>query len=110
MAQQSRISTQADDTATGFVWTLYDQVLRLLTKLLALIPRGSAAVSKRDLKILKRSCGRLFLWGDEFRDGKLESVLEESEDLKETIVESLTSIGRALISGKLKMDLFEFKV
>lgn len=82
----------------GFAWNLYQQTLNLFAKLLPLIPGGN---NRRQPKIvLKETLGKFFLWGDGFSDGRLEAVLEESEDLKASIISELAAIGRILISGK----------
>jgi hypothetical protein len=61
----------------------------------------SPAQEKKYEKSLKDSMGKLFLWGDGFRDGRLETTLEKSDDLKEATLENLTAIGKTLISCKL---------
>lgn len=82
---------------TGFAWNLYDNTLKLLS---ILVPVNSPKVSKKDARSLRELVGKLFLWGDGFRDGRLENVLHESDDLKETVVGELTRIGNILISSK----------
>ena len=82
---------------TGFAWSLYDHTLKLLS---ILVPVNSPKVSKKDARSLRELVGKLFLWGDGFREGRLESVLHESDDLKETVVGELTRIGNILISSK----------
>jgi hypothetical protein len=96
-------STDAEDgerATAGFAWSLYDLNLKLLTELIPIVERDIPTVSRKDVKALKQSLGNLFLWGDGFRDGSLEIVLEESDDLKETLVSSLVQIGRLLISSE----------
>ena len=96
-------STDAENgegATAGFAWSLYDLNLKLLTKLIPIIARNIPTISRKDVKALKQSLGNLFLVGDGFRDGRLESVLEESDDLKETLVSSLVEIGRLLISSE----------
>ncbi|KAH8747795.1 hypothetical protein BGZ57DRAFT_835767, partial [Hyaloscypha finlandica] len=86
-----------EGAAAGFAWTLYDLDLKLLTNLVPIVSRDLPTTSRKDIKTLKQSLGNLFLWGDGFRDGILEIVLEESDDLKETLVASLVGIARLLI-------------
>jgi hypothetical protein len=86
-----------EGAAAGFAWTLYDLDLKLLTNLVPIVSRDLPTTSRKDIKTLKQSLGNLFLWGDGFRDGMLENVLEESDDLKETLVASLIGIARLLI-------------
>jgi len=90
-----------DGSATGgFAWSLYDRNLHLLKELIPIIAEASVSPPNRSLKSLKESLGNLFLWGDGFRDGKMERVLDESDDLRETVMTSLVGIGRLLISSK----------
>lgn len=89
-----------DDTTTGFAWNLYDHVLKLFSALVPLAVQPSSGLPRKDTRSLKESLGNLFLWGDGFRDGRLESVLEESDDLKESVVALLITLGEILISSK----------
>ena len=81
----------------GFAWNLYDYSLKLLS---IIIPLNGSRASKKDARCLKELLGKLFLWGDGFGDGRLESVLDESDDLKESVMSQLTGIGNTLISSE----------
>ena len=87
------------DVTIGFAWTLYNHVLELFAKLLPIAARSSS-LSQKDIKSLRAALGSLYLWGDTFENGKLELVLEESEDLKESILCSLVDLGRILVERK----------
>jgi hypothetical protein len=87
-----------EDTETGFAWALYTQILKLLS---ILVPLESPKLPKKDERSLKGSVGKLFLWGDAFRDGKLESILNASDDLNETAVGLLAGIGNIITTSKL---------
>lgn len=89
------------EAATGFAWRLYDNTFKLFSKVLPVAVKSSSHVSKRDLKASKNSLGNLFVWGEGYGDGKLELVLEESDELKETVIESLAAAERILISSGL---------
>jgi len=89
-----------DDGNTGFAWNLYDHVFKLLSALVPLASENVGWLSKKDTRCLKEFLGYLFLWGDGFRDGRLEIVLEESDDLKESVVGLLMTVGTVLISSK----------
>jgi hypothetical protein len=91
---------EGEGATTGFAWSLYDFNLNLLTKLIPIVSREISTSSHKEVKALKQSLGNLFLWGDGFRDGRLQSILEESDDLKETVLSSLVGIGRLLISSE----------
>jgi hypothetical protein len=106
-------SRDAEDegASAGFAWTLYDLDLKLLTNLVPIVSRDLPTTSRKDIKSLKQSLGNLFLWGDGFRDGLLENVLEESDDLKETLLASLVGIARLLIySGSSFVALDGFRI
>lgn len=91
---------KADETSTGFAWSLYHHNLKLFSLLLPLTMAWSVPkYDKQQEKSLKRSLGRLFIWGDGFQCGKLETVLDESEGLRETVIESLAAIGNILVSS-----------
>jgi hypothetical protein len=87
----------ADTAVTGFAWALYEILLKVLS---ILVPLKSPNLSKRNARRLKELLGKFFLWGDGFRDGRLESILYESDDLKETVVRQLIGIGNAIITSE----------
>jgi hypothetical protein len=89
-----------DRPAIGLSWNLYDHVFRLFSMLLSLGHRTPVRLTDTDSRSLKESLGNLLLWGDGFRDGKLELVLEESDDLEKSAIALLLSMGRILISGE----------
>ncbi len=88
------------EVVSGFGWSLYDHVLKLLTSLFPTLIHLSPVNNKTDNKYLKIALGNLFLWGDGFRNGGLDYVLNESYDLQETVVELLVSIGKLLTTSK----------
>jgi len=103
---QTAVGENDNSTASGFTWNLYDQVLKLFTVLVPLIPpKRSSLRSKKQQKLLKDSLGKLFLWGDVFRDGRLQNILDKSDDLKEEIIDNLAAIGNILTSCKLLFRL-----
>ena len=57
-----------------------------------LVSNSSTTLSNMHGRSLRESLGKLFLWRDIFRNGRLERVLEESDELKETIVGLLVRI------------------
>ena len=91
---------QEDDAEFGFAWTLYDLDLKILTEFVPILSTESLKFSRKDVTTLKQCLGDLFLWGDGFRDGRLEKVVVESDDLAETLVSSLVGIGRLLMTGE----------
>lgn len=96
--------TEDGGASTGFAWNFYDRILKLLSIIVTRAPNKSEFkppdISKDDMRCLKESLGNFYLWGDGFRNGMLETILEESDDLKESIITTLTGISHILISSK----------
>ena len=84
----------------GFAWNLYEHDLLLFAQIVPLASQLPQRVSTKQARSLKGLLGDFFLWGDSFRDGRLQSVLEESDDLKNTVISSLATLGRVLISSR----------
>ncbi|KAG4432689.1 hypothetical protein IFR05_011838 [Cadophora sp. M221] len=95
------LGDKATQEHTGFAWSLYHHTLELFSLLLlptlAHVATFTSPFDKQGEKSIKKSLGRLYLWGGGFSGGKLESVLDESESLRETAVESLAAIGKILL-------------
>ena len=49
---------------------------------------------------LREELGKLYLWGEAFENGDLDKALEQSEDLRNTVLEFLCAIGYSIIRGK----------
>ena len=87
----------------------YDQGLGLATRLYQLGRQGLQQLCRQDRCVprlsssqsaLREELGRLYLWGEAFEDGKLDKALEQSEDLRDTVLEFLCAIGDSIIRGK----------
>ena len=86
---------QEQDLATR----LYSLCLRLLLFLCQqehTIPSKSYEVPK-----LKEELGKLYLWGEAFRHGKLDRALEYSDDVRGNVLDSLGNIGKTLLHGTI---------
>ena len=67
-------------------------------------------VSKSSLKFkrgvdqisIDEELGRLYLWGKGFRNGVLDTILNNSDDLKKTVSRFLVLIGSILFKSTLK--------
>jgi hypothetical protein len=96
------IGGRSSQASTGFAWSPYHHTLELFSLLfpLTLAWSGSSYNIQRE-KVFKKSLGKLFLWGDGFRGGKLEIVLDESENLRENVIECLVTIAKILLFSKL---------
>lgn len=94
-----------DEASSGFAWNLYQQILDLLAELIQ-----TQSSSKEDLPSMRQSLGNLFLWGDGLRNGKLDIILDESDDLRGSIISLLAAVGDLLISRKVICDSWYFTV
>lgn len=54
----------------------------------------------RSQSALREELGKLYLWGEAFENGNLDKALEQSEDLRDTVLEFLCAIGDSIIQGK----------
>ena len=43
----------------------------------------------------------LYLWGDSFSTGELDKALDQSDDMKESVLEQLARIGKLVLRGKI---------
>ena len=50
---------------------------------------------------LENCLSKLFLWGDEFGVGDLDKALDQSDELRESVLEQLLCVGGLLLRGKL---------
>ncbi len=49
---------------------------------------------------VKEELGRLYLWGESFPDGDLDRALEQSDEIRNNVLDLLRGIGETLIRGK----------
>jgi hypothetical protein len=87
------------EVAGGLAWTLWDHIVKMCPTLIELTSNILPDTSRKDVAALKTALGNFYLWGDGLRDGRLERVLEDSDDLKETVISILTGIGWLIISS-----------
>ena len=59
------------------------------------------SLSANGISTLKEELGKLYLWGEAFKNGKLDRALEYSDEVRDTVLESLGDIGRILLRGKV---------
>ena len=88
-----------DDQEQDFATRLYSLCLRLLLFLCQqehTVPAKSYGVPQ-----LKEELGKLYLWGEAFRHGKLDRALEYSDDVRGNVLDSLGSIGKILLRGMI---------
>lgn len=76
--------------------SLYDECLKYFSAL----SRSKFTVYVRARRIvMQESLGKLFLWGEDFRDGKLVVILTHSIDLRDSVLRLLIALASALIKG-----------
>ena len=95
---QDSTTTPVSDTSldpdAGFVETLYRTCVNLLTDLWRL---RSGSISHASKQIINSRDVALFrLWGDNFRPGSLDAVLQDSGYLMTNIIDNLYNIGKVL--------------
>lgn len=93
------LANESGNGDVGFAGLLYESCLGLFKDIYTQ-SRKSSVLSKDDQRQLKEELGRLFLWGDAFRDGKLDRVLVQWGDLRMTILEFISGIGKVLTSSE----------
>ena len=54
---------------------------------------------QEERKTFKKELGRLFLWGEDFQDGKLQDILRYSTDLNNTVLRLLVAVSEALVKS-----------
>lgn len=76
--------------------SIYQDALGLLT---AMSHRKEVASNPTEKTLLHKSVGRLYLWGEDFADGKLRRVMMHSWDLANTILRLLVALAKALLKS-----------
>ena len=79
----------------NFIEELYQTVLKVFTERWRLVSSSMSLARKR---IFKEALGRLYLWGRDFQNGGLASISAQSDDLRDTILDLLASIGKCFLS------------
>lgn len=87
----------------GLAETLYHSCMDLFEDLWAAFCRAPLPVKSGLKKTLHGNISRLYLWGSNFEAGKLDTILGESEELRDEILDLLCGISVILIqSNSLK--------
>ena len=89
-------SDPSADDGVNAAATLYGECLEYFT---TLSQSDLMSFGQNERKLFKRDLGRLFLWGEDFQDGKLEVILRHSTDLNSTVLRLLVALGRALVKS-----------
>lgn len=97
MSTQTTVDSTSAHQSENPARALYKPVAGVLSPLVLSASECFPGISEQDIKSLEGSVGKLFFWGNGFENGKLERVLEESDDLNESITTSLEAIAKVLL-------------
>lgn len=90
-----------DTEDCGFAARLHTACLRIFK----LVSHYTCRVSKYQKEAIqaanvKEELGRFYLWGESFPDGDLDRALEQSDEIRDNVLDLLQGIGETLIRGK----------
>ncbi len=85
---------------TNFIEILYKSCLGLFAELWKYAHKSSCSLTESQKASLQRDLGSLALFGDGFENGKLDSFLALSDDLRENALEILSGIGDLLLQSE----------
>jgi hypothetical protein len=86
-------ATSSDPTKDGIAWRLWELCLSLFTTLRPLIIDGTPYIGPSAIVDWNDLLETLFIWGDGFRNGQLDLVLQDSADLQNTTLADLGAIA-----------------
>ena len=99
---------EEDGDELGFAERLFKTCLHLFRELwLELSAQSPSPKCIRD-GLLVEGLGKLYLWGESFQDGTLDTALEQSDELREDVLKIICRIGRILTRSTLSMVFFVF--
>lgn len=87
-----------DEDEQGFAARLYQACLRALQDIYR--QERFKGSSRSRSSVLRESLGRFYLWGEPFGVGELDRALEQSDELRDDVLERLGHIGKLLLRGK----------
>lgn len=91
-------SMSSADVKVSAAASLYRDCLAYFT---TLSQSGFIGSDQRERKLFKRDLGRLFLWGEDFQDGKLQTIFRNSTDLRNTVLRLLVALSKALVKSNV---------
>ncbi len=88
-----------DQHYQGFAAHLYSLCLNALQQLY----RGERRKDSLGVRstTLRECLGELYLWGDAFRTEELDKALDQSDEMRDTVLEQFVLVGEVLLRGKL---------
>lgn len=84
------VSKDADDCLAA---RLYASCVQVLQGICYQVSDPGVSYPAVNQHMFKNELGRLYLFGDSFKNGKLNRILENADELEESIVEILAGIG-----------------
>ncbi|CAD6591965.1 MAG: hypothetical protein ASARMPRED_005885 [Alectoria sarmentosa] len=84
-----------DEDEQGFVARLYQACLRALQNIYR--QERFKGSSRSRSSVLRESLGKFYLWGEPFGVGELDRALQQSDELRDNVLERLGHIGRLLL-------------
>jgi hypothetical protein len=90
------IATCSDPATDGITWRLWELCLSLFTTFRPLIIDSTPNIDASAIAHWKDLLGTLFVWGDGFRNGQLDLILQDSDDLQITTLADLSAIASIL--------------
>lgn len=91
------------DREEGFASRFYSTCLREFQRLCRKEQKGHAHGSRSYL--LKEELDKLYMWGESFGPGELDTALDESEELRDNVLDLLVNFADLLICGKVSKAL-----
>ena len=79
---------------------LYSSCVQVLRDICSQVSGHKNTPSRVPPRVLREELGRLYLCADIFRSGKLNKILDNAEELRETVLEILTAVGLFLTRSK----------
>ena len=94
------LSTDIDED--GFATRFHKTCIRVLKLVTESIP-GGALFGKNDARAasMKEELGRLYLWGESFESQDLDEALDQSDEVRDNVLELFCDIGESLINGNI---------
>ena len=110
MSWQKTTSTSAIPEELGIVGQLFQGCIEIYSELLGVAKRDPSIAPKEKI-ILERNYHSLRLWADGHGifSGQLDSVLQRSIDLQQTVLLALTSLSEVVYYRKSSLEVFGTK-
>ena len=85
-------------TGSSFANHLYAACLQVFIELSQELTKSGKSSSASEAR--NQELGKLFLWGRGFSDGQLDTLLEQSDELRNIVLDLVSTIGKLLLKGE----------